>query len=165
MGGLYMNVKAMISAFALLLMVILPEISLAETLLTPSMETMLPLDVKEWTFMVYLDADNDLETSGIVDFYEMASVGSTADINIVVQFDRIDGYSESDGDWTDCRRFYITLGMAPTAENALSSLGEVNMGDPQSLIDFVNWTIMEYPAERYILVLWDTSLQPKSTQL
>ncbi len=42
----------------------------------------------DWTFMVYLDGDNNLESAAIDDFLEMAHVGSTAEVNIVAQFDR-----------------------------------------------------------------------------
>ncbi len=45
---------------------------------------------KEWTWMVYMDGDCNLEADAINDFNEMASVGSTSDINIVVQFGRLD---------------------------------------------------------------------------
>ena len=54
----------------------------------------------EWTFMIYLDGDNNLEEAGIDDFLEIASVGSDSNINIVVQFDRIGGYDTSYGNWT-----------------------------------------------------------------
>ena len=47
-------------------------------------------DVANWTFMIYLDADNYLETAGIRDFLEMAAVGSSPEVNIVLQMDRID---------------------------------------------------------------------------
>jgi C1A family cysteine protease len=57
-----------------------------------------------WTFMIYLDGDNNLESAAIDDFMEMSSVGSTSDVNIVVQFDRIPGYVSSYDDWTDCWR-------------------------------------------------------------
>jgi hypothetical protein len=43
----------------------------------------------KWTFMVYLDGDNNLEGAAIDDFMEMSSVGSTSNVNIVVQFDRM----------------------------------------------------------------------------
>ena len=43
----------------------------------------------EWTVMVYLDADNNLESAGIDDINEMEIVGSTSEVNIVVQVDRI----------------------------------------------------------------------------
>jgi hypothetical protein len=122
----------------------------------------------EWTFMVYLDADNNLESSGIGDFLEMANVGSTADVNIVVQMDRWDGYKwngaswdyypEDDvsyGNWTGCLRYQIQAGMTPTVAEAYQDLGEVDMSDPQTLIDFGNWSIQQFPAHNYMLVLWD----------
>ena len=108
-----------------------------------------------WTFMVYLDADNNLESAGIDDFLEMATVGSDANINIVVQFDRINGYDTSYGDWTRCKRFYIEKDMTPIPGNAVEGLGEVNMGNPETLVDFVEWTVTSYPAEKYALVLWN----------
>lgn len=115
----------------------------------------------EWTFMVYLDGDNDLEDAGIDDFMEMASVGSDENINIVVQFDRIPGYAISYGDWTNCQRFRITSGMRPTVLNAVSDWGdgrggrEVNMGDPRTLTDFVTWGMTNYPANHYAVILWN----------
>lgn len=107
-----------------------------------------------WTILIYLAADNDLEPYGIQDFLEMAAVGGDANLNIVVQFDRAAGYDTSYGDWTTCKRFSITPGLTPTAENALADLGEVNMGDPNTLRDFIDWGTNAYPAENYALVLW-----------
>ena len=111
------------------------------------------VDPAEWTVMVYMDADNDLEGWAISDFYELAAVGSTADVNVVVQLDRVAGYTETDGNWTDCKRFYVTTGLSPTPENAIVSLGEINMGNPLTLQDFVNWSILQYPADKYALIL------------
>jgi hypothetical protein len=110
-------------------------------------------DPADWTIMFYMDADNNLEGWAINDFYELADVGSTADVNVVVQLDRAVGYTETDGNWTDCKRFYVTLGMTPTPENAIASLGEINMGDPQTLQDFAVWAIGQYPADKYALIL------------
>jgi len=119
--------------------------------------------VADWTFMVYLDADNSLEAPGIEIFLKMANVSSSSRVNIVAQMDRSAGWWENGewkddttfGNWTDCKRFNITKGMTPTPENATLDLGEVNMGDPNTLRDFVNWTINNYPANYYCLVLWD----------
>jgi hypothetical protein len=52
-----------------------------------------PSSPADWTFMVFLAADNNLESAGIKDFLEMAAVGSSAEVNIVVQFDRIAGHA------------------------------------------------------------------------
>ncbi len=109
----------------------------------------------KWTFMVYLDADNNLEPAGIGDFLEMATVGSNEDVHILVQMDRIPGFTDAYGDWTGCKRYRVTQGMTPTAATALQDLGEVNMGDPATLVDFINWGTANYPADRYAVILWD----------
>lgn len=110
---------------------------------------------KDWTFLVYMDADNNLEGVGIDDFLEMSAIGSTAQVNVVVQFDRARFFDTRYGDWWDTRRYYITPGMVPNPQDAIAVLGEVNMADPASLASFVNWGIANYPARHYFLVLWD----------
>ena len=111
----------------------------------------------KWTFMVYLDADNNLEEYGIEDFNEMEEIGSTDDVNIIVQMDRIPGEDNSNGDWTDTRRFRIIKDSNSYSMTSplLENLGEVNMGDPNSLVEFVNWSMTNYPAQHYCLVFWD----------
>lgn len=116
----------------------------------------------EWTVMVYLDGDNNLEDAAIDDFLEMSSVGSVENvINIVVQFDRIEGYNTKHGNWTICHRFYITTEITPEESNAISDWGdgkggrEVNMGDSDTLTDFINWAKENYPASHYALILWN----------
>lgn len=110
----------------------------------------------EWTFMVYMAADNNLEPDGIRDFNEMEMIGSNPYLNIVVQFDRAPGYDESNGDWKDTKRFLVIkdddtdIINSPIVEN----ISEANMADPQVLLDFVNWSITNYPAEHYFLDLW-----------
>ena len=125
-------------------------------------------DIPEWTVMVYLDADNNLESAGIDDINEMEMVGSTSEVNIVVQVDRIpysvlaannQGYLDdtSNGNWTDTRRYYITQDFDPyqISSDLKSELGELNMGDPQTLVDFASWAVTEYPANKYLLVIWN----------
>ena len=125
-------------------------------------------NVPEWTVMVYLDSDNNLESAGIDDINEMEIAGSTTDVNIVVQVDRIpysvlaannEGYADdvSNGNWTNTRRYYITQDSDPVQINSQleSDLGELNMGDPHTLIDFTNWATSKYPAKKYLLVIWN----------
>lgn len=114
-----------------------------------------------WTVLVYLDGDNNLEADAIGDLNEMELVGSTDDVKIVVQLDRIKGDTreddDSNGDWTGARRFLVEQDDDPAeiGSRQLDDLGEQNMGDPQTLVDFVVWGVQTYPAERYALVLWD----------
>lgn len=109
--------------------------------------------VPDWTFMMYLDGDNSLENASIDVFLKMASVPSSANVNVIVQFDRAYGYGMYN--WTDCKRFKITQDMSLDPQNAVQNLTEVDMGDPKTLNDFLNWTISNYPANSYFLVLWD----------
>ena len=107
-----------------------------------------------WTFLVYLNGDNSLEGAAIDDFSEMAQTGSSDDVKILAQFDRASGYNAEHDDWTDTRRFLITSGMVPRDADG-ASIGEANMGDPQTLIDFVQWGQTNYPADQYALIIWD----------
>jgi len=127
-------------------------------------------DLASWTFMVYMDGDNDLETNGIDDFLWMSSVGSSNDVNILVQFDRIPLLLFDDtryDNWTGAKRYLVLAGMVPNNANAVQHLGEVNMGNPQTLIDFVEWGMNNYPAENYAVVIWDhgSGWKPKNIQL
>jgi len=106
--------------------------------------------------MIYLDADNNLESAGINDINEMEMVCSSSKVNIVVQADRIPGYDISNSDWTTTRRYYITQDSDPFLINSeFNDLGELNMGNPQTLVDFASWAITEYPAKKYLLVIWN----------
>jgi hypothetical protein len=115
----------------------------------------LSLTAAEWTFLVYLDGDNNLESAAVNDFLEMSSVGSTDRVNIVVQFDRATGYNATYGDWTSTKRFFVTQDLTPDAANQLEDIGEANMGDPATLEDFIWWGRENYPAHRYAVILWD----------
>ncbi len=43
----------------------------------------------KWTFMVYMAGDNNLDGAALTDIAEMAKAGSTKDIHIRVQLERI----------------------------------------------------------------------------
>lgn len=119
----------------------------------------LPEDAIDWTILVYLDGDNNLEADAIDDFLEMARVGSSERVQIVVQLDRIRSPETWDDErynnWEGTLRFRVEAGMEPTPDNAVADLGETNMGDPATLTDFLIWGIESYPARRYAIILWD----------
>lgn len=110
----------------------------------------------DWTVLVYLDGDNDLESASIKDINEMEQIGSTASVNVVVQMDRINGYNTSNSDWTDTRRGKIIYDTVSTGiGSTLTSIGEVNMGDAATLTDFIEWGVANFPANKYALIVWD----------
>ena len=102
---------------------------------------------KDWTVMVYMAGDNNLDSAGVVDLKEMKKVGSTNAINVIVQFDR-------EGKNSSTNRYYIRKG-GTIDKDKVASLGETNMGDPKVLEDFVAWGAKDYPAAHYMLVLWN----------
>jgi len=108
-----------------------------------------PFPEANWTFMVYLDADNNLDMAGIDDLNEMEMAGSTTDLSIVVLMDR-----SGDGDSVI---YHVAHDINPfiISSSIVRDLGEVNMGDPDTLIGFVTWTMQKYPARHHALVLWD----------
>src|SRR5262249_33949336 len=40
-------------------------------------------------------------------------------------------------------------------EDVVTALGETNTGDPAVLRDFATWAVTDYPADRYMLVIWN----------
>ncbi len=102
---------------------------------------------KEWTVMVYLAGDNNLDSAGVVDLKEMKKVGSTEQINVIAQFDR-------EGKDIATNRYYIRKG-GTLAKDVVGNLGETNMGNPRVLEDFIKWGIKNYPAEHYLVVVWN----------
>ncbi len=98
----------------------------------------------KWTFMVYLAGDNNLSDAGETDLQEMAAVGSTDEVNIVAEFDRI-------GTESHTKRYYVKKGEL----EELVDLGETDCGDPNVLLRFIRWSAENYPAERYALILWN----------
>ena len=111
-----------------------------------------------WTVIVYSAADDEvLEENMWFDLNEMELVGSNLQMNIVVQIDRYAGAFTGDGDWTDTRRYLIAQDsdLDHITSPVVESVGEVDTGDPQTLIDFVTWAIEKYPAQKYALVMSD----------
>lgn len=111
----------------------------------------------EWTIMIYMAADNDLEGPALVDLDEIESGLPDSGVNVVVLIDRSSGYSTQLGDWHDSR----ILLMQPDRQEGhvdlqeIVHIGEVNTGDPKTLSDFIGFSINRFPAQRYGLILWD----------
>ncbi len=127
----------------------------ALTLIILSLPAAMPataMPTEDWTFMVYMAADNNLNDAGIDDLNEMEVAGSTADVNIVALLDL---YGQG-----NTNIYYVQKEVSPSPTIISTPVSgpfgvEVNMGDPNTLVTFVEWTIANYPANHYALVLWD----------
>lgn len=119
-----------------------------------------PKAVAEWTFMFYMDSDNDLEAAQMEDLLEMAQVGTTDKVNIIALVDRHPSSNQEDGyigaftglqDFADTRFILVEKNSLTT----LRRVGELNMGDAANLIAFVADAAKYFPAKRYALVFGD----------
>jgi len=112
----------------------------------------------KWTILVYIDGDNFIVNkyaSDTLNYIEM--VENNTDIRVIVQ---VDGTRVN-----DTKRFFMSY------DGDMSSIGseeifdwgdglgnqsrEINMGDPNSLSDFIIWSINNYPSEHYLLSIND----------
>lgn len=107
---------------------------------------------KEWTVLVYLNADNDLFRFGHLNMAQMEKVGSTNDVNVVVQFD-----PETAGAPTT--RYFVTKNANPVpgkiTSQVLSTMPETDMGDAKTLSEFLAWGVKTYPAKKYAVIIWN----------
>jgi hypothetical protein len=112
----------------------------------------------KWTVMIYMNGDNNLDPFAILDFNEMAEVKYDSRVNVVLQLDRRQipkNIKETDDKWSETRRFLMRQNLRPTRSDSIQSFSkESNMGDPDTLASFVNWARKDFPAERYMLVIW-----------
>lgn len=96
-----------------------------------------------WTFMVYLDADNNLDWFGALNLQQMSDgLVTSANINVVVLMDRLNQPA-------------FTYEVTHEEIKIIQSLGEVDMGSPATLTSFVTFAMKTYPATYYFLDLWD----------
>jgi hypothetical protein len=128
--------------------------------LTCSVSAAPPATKAKWTVMVYISGDNDLESYVISDIEtELAPAGSTNNVQVVALADRGPGSSSGADDWKTTEFFHVVRGMSATLANAdpdwdAQHADELNMADPQTLVEFVSWSKARYPAEHYALVYW-----------
>lgn len=122
----------------------------------PSAEAKTKYDA-EWTIMVFVNAKNNLERFGLKDVNEMEMVGSSDKVNIVVELGRMDGFDTSEGDWKGSRRYLIKKDNDTSAVTSpvLQDLGPKDMGDWRHLVDFGKWAKSNFPAKKYMLVVWN----------
>jgi hypothetical protein len=109
-------------------------------------------DKKQWTLLVYMAGDNDLDSEAVKDIREMLLHGTGPDVVLVVQVDR---------HRKPTRRYVIPAGPGTSFQEASEQaevLPEINTGDPRVLVDFLAWGRTHYPAERCGVVLWNHGL-------
>jgi hypothetical protein len=106
---------------------------------------------ENWTFLLYLDGDNSLiapfldRNTPLGALYRLEHSLPNPNVTVLALYD---GDLPGGGD-TFRYRFL------PNGQLSQEALGEVNMGDPQTLIDFVRWGKQQAPAAHYYLAIAD----------
>jgi hypothetical protein len=88
---------------------------------------------KSWTVMVFMAVDDDLAPYALADIRQMQTVGSSADVDLVVQLQWKHGAAE---------RYHIL----PKDIQKLEASG--------ALAEFLHDAAIQFPADRYMLELW-----------
>ncbi len=131
-----------------------PIVATAEPFVPPSTLA----EGQTWLVMLYQDADDKiLEKDICVDLNEAERIGSSDRVHVVAQVDRYRAGYQGDGNWTSARRFYVTQDsdLQTVRSQLVADLGEVNMSDGDTLVDFVTWAIETFPADKHALILSD----------
>ena len=113
----------------------------------PSATANKPANLADWTILIYMAGDNDLDDFGGDDIAEMKKVGSSDRIHVLVQRD-----TAAAG--VPAKRYRVRKGTSAEAD-VVQSIGETNTGDPKVLADFLKWGRTKYPAKRTMAVLWN----------
>ena len=123
--------------------------------------------IGEWTILVYMAADNELESAAISDLNEMENVDLPDELNLLVLLDRCGGYDSSNGDWKGTRLYKVSkdenlnknliaseileceeLELSPDNET------ELDMGDEKTLSGALQFARRRYESANYALVVW-----------
>jgi len=110
-----------------------------------SVESPLQNAKKDWTFLVYAAGDNDLSDFTTLDIQEMEKVGSNDNVNIVV-------YLDQEGARANTKYLFVEKGYSNQVRIFNKKL---DSGHPDTLIDFFDWSMKNYPANHYALVFWN----------
>ncbi len=131
---------------------------------------------KEWTVLLYLNGNNALTGQAMSNLRLLEYVGSDDQIDFVAQAARPEGlFDGMSGDWSGVRRYKIehngekltpsvmigdlVTGWMPGKTKSIESpvvedLGnEIDMGSADTLEDFLEWGMNNYPAKRYMVVM------------
>jgi hypothetical protein len=106
-----------------------------------------PAGPTAWLFVLYLDGDNNLDywLQRALDNLEATTANS--DLRVLAL---LDGYGNGNT-W----RYHVQPGGNYTNGVNRWSMGELDMGDPQTLADFVTWARDNYPADHTYLAVAD----------
>ncbi|HOS29682.1 MAG TPA: clostripain-related cysteine peptidase [Treponemataceae bacterium] len=123
---------------------------------------------RKWTYIVYMAADNDLESAAVQDFNELEAVNyENIPVSIIVLFDRSPSYDTTNNNWSGTRLYEIQTdtngldGIIRSKELTCEEIDlvpgyttNINTGNYEVLKKTIQFSRENYPAEQYGLIVW-----------
>lgn len=123
---------------------------------------------RAWNILIYMPADNNLETSALEDINEMEFSNLDTDVvSVFILLDRSNAYNTSEKNWSGTRLYRLETGKKPSNKQMISEemncvpLGlevgkdiELDMSSDYVLSNCLSYLRKKYPADRYGLVMW-----------
>ena len=115
---------------------------------------------KEWTVAIYINGKNNVDMFAYKDFNRIETIGSSNEVNIVAELGRAQGFWEGENTpevWSGVRRYYIKKDTDTEKINSLliEDRKNADMGNWEEAADFLRWVKINYPAKKYIFIIWD----------
>jgi hypothetical protein len=98
----------------------------------------------KWSFLTYIQADNDLAPFANLNLHDMQKVGSTTDVNVLVQWDKPKD---------NITYRYKILQNNLVENNSIKQ--EMGFYPAKELVDSMKWVQKNFAADRHALILWD----------
>jgi hypothetical protein len=137
-----------------------------------------------WTVLIYMNAANNLQPDSLTNIAQMASVGSDANVNIVVQWKQTtatqinNAFGDVTPSFVGTRRYLIKQHTATEVANirnhntsaldadrlpdpSTNSLDTTtgaqtsDMGNVNTLTNFIQWGTAAYPADNLAVLIWN----------
>lgn len=123
---------------------------------------------RNWTFIVYMAADNDLEASAVQDFNELEAVNYEGEpVSVLVLLDRSPSYDATNENWNGTRLYEIQTdpngvdGIMRSKELTCEDLDlspenstNVDTGSSDVLKKLIQYSKEKFTAEKYGLIMW-----------
>ena len=102
--------------------------------------------ISNWTFMLFVNGDNDLDSFWAEKLDELELLDYSEQVKILCLFDRYE---------SGANIYEMVQDDTPSTINSkvLKDLGEINVGNPDVLLDFLNFAAGNYPADYYGLII------------
>ncbi len=119
----------------------------------PGQQSLFIHDKTEWTYALYMAADNNLERFALKNIKEIKETLGPQKINFIVLLDRANGYDKTEGNWTDTKILELRSGPAIN-DDVILELGEKDTSDVSTLKEFLEFVTEYYPSQKLALNIW-----------